>query len=208
MGGIAVSMPTRIGPPRRWPPSTLEGMKAAKWGAGLPTGRGRTIDPARRQTIRDPTALWKKACHKIIPKVLEDCGLMGRAQVVDLHGLQSLPHPKFDPDAAIDSKDAKGGAQNIHTDYDATDFATYMQDRAPADAPFSIMFDVMGGTRLPLRPYDGVWIVVELGIGDMLLFRGDVEHYGVGYPSTLCNISAATRTATRQTLTILCNFLL
>ena len=107
---------------------------------------------------------------------------MGRAQVVDLHGLQSLPHPKFDPDAAIDSKDAKGGAQNIHTDYDATDFATYMRSHAPADAPFSIMFDVMGGTRLPLRPYDGVWIVVELGIGDKLLFRGDVEHYGVGYP--------------------------
>ena len=44
------------------------------------------------------------------------------------------------------------------------------------------MFDVMGGTRLALRPYDGVWIVVKLDPGDMLLFRGDVEHYGVGYP--------------------------
>lgn len=162
--------------------STLEGMKAAEWGAGLPTGRGRTIDSARRQTIRDPTAPWEQACHKVIPKVLEDRGLKGRARVVDLHGLQSLPHPKFDPDAAIDSRNAKGGAQNIHTDYDATDFATYMQSHAPADAPFSIMFDVMGGTRLALRPYDGVWIVVKLDPGDMLLFRGDVEHYGVGYP--------------------------
>ena len=25
------------------------------------------------------------------------------------------------------------------------------------------------------------WILVELDIGDVLIFRGDVEHYGVGY---------------------------
>ena len=83
--------------------------------------------------------------------------------------------------AAIDSEDVTGGAQKIHTDYDPAAFKEYMKTHEPADAPSSIMFDVMGGTRLPLRPYDGVWILVELDIGDVLIFRGDVEHYGVGY---------------------------
>ena len=36
-------------------------------------------------------------------------------------------------------------------------------------------------TRLRVRPYGGDWQIVTLNPGDMLVFRGDVCHNGLGY---------------------------
>ena len=53
------------------------------------------------------------------------------------------------------------------------------------EVPCAGILAVQDGTRLRLRifggEHKGKWVVVELNRGDVLLFRGDVCHNGLGY---------------------------
>ena len=49
------------------------------------------------------------------------------------------------------------------------------------DAPLSWMLALMPDTRLRVRDFQGRWTIVRLNRGDVLVWRGDVEHNGLGY---------------------------
>ena len=49
------------------------------------------------------------------------------------------------------------------------------------DAPLSWMLALMPDTRLRVRDFQGRWTIVRLNPGDVLVWRGDVEHNGLGY---------------------------
>ena len=43
------------------------------------------------------------------------------------------------------------------------------------------MIAVMPNTRLCLRTLQRIWVIVVLQPGDLLVWRGDVCHHGLGY---------------------------
>ena len=67
-------------------------------------------------------------------------------------------------------------------------------------APMSLILAIMPGTRLRLRA-NGRWQILELQVGDVLIFRGDVLHNGLGYPGE--NMRMSTPTCTRRRTTML-----
>ena len=52
---------------------------------------------------------------------------------------------------------------------------------AGAGAPGERRDAVEDGTRLRIKPLDGDWMTIWLKPGDLLVFRGDVCHHGMGY---------------------------
>ena len=56
-------------------------------------------------------------------------------------------------------------------------------------APMSLLLAIMPGTRLRLFA-NRRWQILELDVGDLLVFRGNVEHGGVGYPAEHLRIHA------------------
>ena len=53
----------------------------------------------------------------------------------------------------------------------------------PHARPLSFVLALQDGTRLRLRTHAGVWHIVTLQAGDILLFDGGVWHNGLGYPT-------------------------
>ena len=82
------------------------------------------------------------------------------------------------------------GNQNAHFDEDPDEFNAYMARHRPADAPCSVLVALMPDTRLPLRGLDGVWREVLLQPGEILVFQGNVKHYGPGYATDNYRIHA------------------
>ena len=75
------------------------------------------------------------------------------------------------------------GDQGSHVDEDPDYFREFLHEHPPDDAPLSFLLALMPETRLRLRLPDKSWTVIYLDVGDILLFRGDVYHGGVGYRS-------------------------
>ena len=88
-----------------------------------------------------------------------------------------MPTPGYDEA----SSDWQEGDQGAHADESADDLKRYMRGRRDEDMPLSVILAIMPGTRLHIQPFDGEWTVVRLEPGDLLIFRGDVCHHGMGY---------------------------
>jgi hypothetical protein len=56
-----------------------------------------------------------------------------------------------------------------------------LRDHPVGVVPLSVIWAIQDGTRLRIRPFDGEWTVINLKMGDVVVFRGDVCHNGVGY---------------------------
>ena len=53
--------------------------------------------------------------------------------------------------------------------------------RGQEDMPLALLLAIMPGTRLRVKPDGGDWKIVTLNPGDLLVFRGDLCHHGMGY---------------------------
>ena len=64
---------------------------------------------------------------------------------------------------------------------DAAEPSGALRDKPVQHVPLSVIWAIQDGTRLRIRPFDGEWTVINLKKGDVIVFRGDVRHNGVGY---------------------------
>ena len=58
------------------------------------------------------------------------------------------------------------------------------------DVPLSLIWAVEEGSRLRIHPIGGEWTIIRLRPGDVLVFRGDVCHNGLGYPKPNIRVHA------------------
>ena len=57
----------------------------------------------------------------------------------------------------------------------------YIAAHGADNAPLLVLAAFMDDTRLCLRDLGGTWHIVRLQPGDVLIFRGDILHFGLGY---------------------------
>ena len=63
-----------------------------------------------------------------------------------------------------------------------TEFAMEASASVPEDWPLSVLLAVQEDTYLAIRKRgDAHFTLLRYGVGDMIVFRGDICHYGVGY---------------------------
>ena len=79
------------------------------------------------------------------------------------------------------------GDQDAHTDEPIDRVRRFTRDE---DVPLSTILAIMPGTCLRIRPLNGEWIIVTLEPGDLLIFRGDVCHNGLGYANENVRVHA------------------
>jgi len=98
----------------------------------------------------------------------------GREKTVEkMRALLSLGTEGYDETAVVRQE----GDQEEHTD----ESVEVLQRMADEDKPCSTMYAIEDGTRIRIKPLDGDWMTIRLKPGDLLVFRGDVCHHGVGY---------------------------
>ncbi len=167
---------------------TVEAIRAAKYNTdGLPLGPHELSprDPNRLQTLDGHgKAAWCMHLKRMQGAFLRRVGVLVDGGGVDkrvrkMHALRSLPTPGYDVARSVACPQAaQFGDQAAHIDEDPR----LLLGRADADMPLSTLLAIEEGTRLRLRRRDdGAWTVVELAPGDLLVWRGDVCHHGMGY---------------------------
>lgn len=137
-------------------------------------------DPTRQQT-KSGQYEWCKRLMKQQTIVLRDHGHLrtsttyeGKEKtVMRMRGLLSLETEGYD-ETAVEPQE---GDQEEHTD----ESVEVLRGMADVDKPLSTMYAVEDGTRLRIKPLDGDWMTIWLKPGDLLVFRGDVCHHGMGY---------------------------
>jgi len=142
--------------------------------------RGINGDPTRQQTKSGQHG-WCKRLAKQQADVLRSRGHLrtsakygGREkEVVKMRGLLSSETEGYD-ETAVEPQE---GDQEEHTD----ESVEVLQRMADVDKPCSTMYAIQDGTRLRIKPLDGDWVTLWLKPGDLLVFRGDVCHHGMGY---------------------------
>ena len=97
----------------------------------------------------------------------------GEKTIHKMNALKSLETEGYDETKT----GPQDGDQVEHTDEPIKKLEK-MQDE---DKPRSMIYSIQLGTRLRIKPLDGDWVIVELKPGDLLVFRGDVCHNGLGY---------------------------
>ena len=149
---------------------------------GLPSGPDGAHDPRRQQSSdKSDRSTWIQEVKPLLTESLRTSGHLlcskGGKVVKKVHALKSLPTPGYDEA----SSNRQEGDQGEHTDESADDLKPYMRGRGDEDMPLSVILAFMPGTRLRIRPFGGEWTVVRLEPGDLIVFRGDVCHHGMGY---------------------------
>ena len=168
--------------------SVVDAIKAAKYDEqGLPSGPDYERDPRRQQTIdHSGTSHWVQHVKALQTDVLRKRGHLKSSQgekvVRKMHGLKSLPTPGYDEKR--DPHTPQEGDQKAHADEPREYLAKYMAEeggRGDEDVPISTILAIEVGSCLRIRPFGGEWTIVYLKPGDLLIFRGDVCHNGLGY---------------------------
>ena len=105
-----------------------------------------------------------------------------------LHGLKSLQTNRYDTRAAPEVQ--QDGDQAPHMDEGEARYNEWVLAHTdPSDAPMSVMLAIMPGTRLRVFA-NGRWQILEPAVGDIVVFRGNVLHNGMGYPAEHLRIHA------------------
>ena len=139
---------------------------------------GDFIRDGKRQQTKSGNHDWCRTLKEQHTTVLREHGRLagskGEKVVTKMRALKSLPTEGYD----VTRTDHQPGDQGEHTD-EPRDRLDKMRD---SDTPLSTIYALESGTRLRIRPFGQEWTVVHLKPGDLLVFRGDVCHHGMGYP--------------------------
>ena len=102
----------------------------------------------------------------------------GEKTVTKMHGIKSLPTPGY----RLERECPQEGDQDPHADESLDNISRYMRGREACDMPCSVIIAIMPGSCLRICRLDThEWVIVHLEPGDVLVFRGDVCHNGLGY---------------------------
>ena len=163
-------------------PSLPEQIRDSNWDDdGLPNapqGKDDFVRDGKRLQTKSGQKQWCQSLRTKMEEVLGRHKILstesGEAKkVVKIRGLKSEPTDGYDSEAT----EWQVGDQGEHTDEPVKE----VQALPVASKPLSILYAVEPGTRLRIQSLDGKWRVVRLEPGDMLVFRGDVLHHGMGY---------------------------
>ena len=154
---------------------------------GLPQTADRNDgkDKNRLMSTTGPNVPWKSELRKKLEQVFENTGVMVDSHRVKkrfnrINAIMSLPLHGYDPSKT----DWQPGDQGVPSSPGHIDEAiNKMHGLHDADIPLSVMVAFMPNTRLRVRPFGSAahWHVVVMQPGDVLFFRGDLVHHGVGY---------------------------
>jgi hypothetical protein len=136
----------------------------------------------RRLMTKSSRHEWCKTVGEQLTPVLRDHGHLdtsdayeGEKEIRKMNALLSLETEGYNETAT----EPQEGDQVDHMD----EPTEKLQPMKNVDKPRSILYAIQPGTRLRIKPLDGDWVIVELKPGDLLVFRGDVCHNGLGYAS-------------------------
>lgn len=134
---------------------------------------------------------WAPRVEALIGEALREAGMMvcndgvSNKRVVDAYALRSLPCTSGPDDA--DSA-ARLGRQPFHSDApEPENPGAAVCDLADADVPLSAMLAIQEGTVLWMCPdgcgesADAGARLVDVRVGEIIVWRGDVVHAGAGY---------------------------
>ena len=171
--------------------TTLESLRTVQWEKkGLPTGQNAegTVHDRHRQQTKNPKGLWIPQLTKG-PKgllsalsnhhLLRDSG-GNKKRLCNVHALRSLALTGYTAENE-DPEQQQDGDQGAHKDEDPAYFTPWVEENPYAqDAPLSVLIAIQTGSRL--RIWVGKrWQILHLNPGDVLAWRGDVLHNGLGY---------------------------
>ena len=124
-----------------------------------------------------------------LTEALQDEDLLaGGSAVVRVHGLKSLPSAGYV--ASDDPQVCQDADQQPHVDEEQGRYRAWVSKQTDhLRRPMSLLLAIMPGTRLRLFA-NRRWQLLELDVGDVLVFAGDVKHNGVGYPGEHLRIHA------------------
>jgi len=69
--------------------------------------------------------------------------------------------------------------QQLHTDYEVTD--ELVELCKISKAPLSVILSIMDGTKIKIKPFNSDVQIINLGVGDVFVFRADLVHAGCAY---------------------------
>ena len=160
-------------------------LRAARWDTrGLPSHEGpdgHVVHDERRQQTTASSAGWISDVTSHLTEALQDEDLLaGGSAVVRVHGLKSLPSAGYV--ASDDPQVRQDADQQPHVDEEQGRYRAWVRKQTDhLRRPMSLLLAIMPGTRLRLFA-NRRWQLLELDVGDVLVFAGDVKHNGVGYP--------------------------
>jgi hypothetical protein len=144
-------------------------------GNHLPVGAdGQKRDKDRILSTPTDDAEWNKTLSGRLQELLQGGVAVGleAGEVTTMNG--------------IESKATSGYNESIMEWQEKDQLPHQDESRADMQVPdqgkgCSCMVAVMADTRLCLRTLGGIWVVIVLQPGDLLVWRGDVCHHGLGY---------------------------
>lgn len=153
-------------------------------GRGLPQSHKITdgTDAKRVMSKAAPTARWNMELRTRLTAAFVSTGLMvatdGTKVFCRMHAIKSFPIIGYDDTSTHWQLGDQGSAENPgHTD----EHVNKMVGLRDEDMPLSVIVACMPNTRL--RVLSSGWRILVMQPGDVLFFRGDLCHHGMGYAS-------------------------
>ena len=133
-------------------------------------------DSMRMMSKEAPNAFWNRELRARLTAIFASRSIMdatdGTKVFCRMHAIKSLPTEGYDETGT----EWQPGDQHPHSD----EHPNKMMGLRHEDMPLSVIVAFMPDTRLRVLSR-GVWCVLVMQPGDLLFFRGDVCHHGVGY---------------------------
>lgn len=133
-------------------------------------------DSNRLMSKEAPNALWNRELRARLTAAFVTRGIMnatdGTKIFCRMHAIKSLPTEGYDETGT----EWQPGDQHPHCD----EHPNKMMGLRHEDMPLSVIVAFMPDTRLRVLSR-GAWRVLVMQPGDVLFFRGDLCHHGVGY---------------------------
>lgn len=171
------------------PDQLIEAIKEVNYNkAGLPQAPDTLLgyDPRRMQSLASRrTVPWIASISKLVSAHLSMYGLTTTSskeakELKHVHALKSLANVAYDESETS----PQDGDQSKHMDESPEYVATFMQQpgMTDADRPLSILVALDARVRLRVWPRRGISpLMILLDPGEVLVFRGDTCHAGLGY---------------------------
>lgn len=123
-----------------------------------------------------PNAYWNRELRARLTAAFANEAIMtatdGAKVFCRMHAIKSLPTEGYDETGTH----WRPGDQSSHMD----EYPDKMIGLRNEDMPMSVIIAFMANTRLRILSR-GLWRVLVMQPGDVLFFRGDLCHHGVGY---------------------------
>ena len=140
-------------------------------------------DGNRRQCKGVSAAVIRSAKSRLITFASEKDLLRGGKTVENVRSLWSGETPGYD----VNQEERQKGDGPEHADAAKPES---LQGGQVEDVPLSLIWAVEEGSRLRIHPIGGEWTIIQMRPGDVLVFRGDVCHNGLGYPKPNIRVHA------------------